>query len=162
MTDEPLPPFELGFPRTDLRRRLVAAVLSGEKTSTTGLLSDFDREQEPLPRVGDRFRLIDEQDRVVGIVETTEVRVTTVAEMDLAFAIDEGEGFTTVAEWREAHEGFWLSYAGETRTWLGDPGWRPTDETRIVCDRFRLIERLDPPMQVLLPVRERTSDAQIP
>jgi hypothetical protein len=32
-----LPPFGLGWPRTELRRQLVEAVLRGEKTSTTGL-----------------------------------------------------------------------------------------------------------------------------
>ena len=143
MTDDSLPLFELGFPRTDLRRRLVAAVLSEAKTSTTGLLSDLEREGEPLPRVGERFRLIDERDVVVGIVETTEVVVTTIDQVDLAFAVAEGEGFATVAEWREAHEAFWVSYAQETRAWLRDPSWSPTWATRIVCERFRLVERFD-------------------
>ncbi len=137
---EGLPPAEFGFPRTDLRRRLVEAILRGEKTSTTGLLSDYERDGEPLPTVGERFRLIDERDRSVGIIETTEVWVTTVGEVDLPFAIDEGEGFTSVAEWRTAHEAFWLSYADEIRSWLKDPDWRPTADTQIVCERFRLIE----------------------
>jgi uncharacterized protein YhfF len=92
--------------------------------------------------VGDRFRLVDEPDRTVGIIETTEVRVTTIGEVDLAFALEEGEGFATVADWRAAHERFWLSYADETRAWLNDPDWRPTDSTPIVCERFRLIEPL--------------------
>jgi uncharacterized protein YhfF len=92
--------------------------------------------------VGERFRLIDEHDQPVGIIETTDVWVSTIGEVDLDFAVDEGEGFTSVAEWRAAHEDFWLSYADETRAWLQDPGWRPTDETKIVCERFRLIERL--------------------
>jgi uncharacterized protein YhfF len=139
LTDS-LPDAEFGFPRTDLRRRLVEAILRGEKTSTTGLLSDYERDGEPLPKVGERFRLIDEQDRVVGVIETTEVWVSTIGRVDLAFAIDEGEGFTTVAEWRAAHEDFWLSYADETRAWLGDPDWHPTDDTQILCERFRLVE----------------------
>jgi uncharacterized protein YhfF len=137
-----LRPAEFGFPRTDLRRRLVAAILRGEKTSTTGLLSDYDRTGEPLPKVGERFRLIDEHDRPVGIIEATEVRVSTIGEVDLAFAIEEGEGFASVAEWRAAHERFWLSYADETRAWLNDPDWRPTDSTQVVCERFRLVEPL--------------------
>jgi uncharacterized protein YhfF len=45
-----------------------------------------------------------------------------------------------VAEWREAHVAFWLSYADETRAWLCDPDWRPRDDTKIVCERFRLME----------------------
>lgn len=116
--------------------------MRGEKTSTSGLLSDFQREHDPLPAVGERFLLIDEQDRGVGIIETTEVRVTTIGDVNLTFAIEEGEGFASVQDWREAHEGFWLSYADETRAWLGDPDWRPTAATPIVCERFRLVERL--------------------
>jgi uncharacterized protein YhfF len=137
---ESLPDAEFGFPRTDLRRRLVEAILRGEKTSTTGLLSDFEREGEPLPKVGERFRLIDESDAAVGIIETTEVWVSTVGEVDLPFAIEEGEGFASVEEWRAAHENFWLSYADETRAWLGDPGWIPSNDTKIVCERFRLVQ----------------------
>ena len=137
---EGLPPAEFGFPRTDLRRRLVEAILRGEKTSTTGLLSDYERDGDPLPTVGERFQLIDERNRAVGIIETTEVWVTTIGQVDLAFAIDEGEGFTSVDEWRVAHEGFWMSYADETRAWLNDPDWHPTSDTKIVCERFRLIE----------------------
>jgi len=134
---EPMPAAEFGFPRTDLRRRLVAAILRGEKTSTTGLLSDYQAEHDPLPVVGERFRLIDELDRAVGVIETTQVWVSTIGQVDLEFAIDEGEGFTTVEEWRAAHERFWLSYAAV--------GWQPTDDTPIVCERFRLVEAWDPP-----------------
>jgi uncharacterized protein YhfF len=131
---------EFGFPRTDLRRRLVEAILLGAKTSTSGLLSDYQRDDDPLPAVGEQFLLIDELDRDVGVIETTEVRVTTIGAVDLAFALEEGEGFASVADWREAHERFWLSYADETRAWLNDPDWHPTDETQIVCERFRLVE----------------------
>jgi uncharacterized protein YhfF len=137
---EGLPPAEFGFPRTDLRRRLVEAILRGEKTSTTGLLSDYERDGEPIPEVGQRFVVIDENDAEVGVIETTGVWVTTIGEVDLPFAIEEGEGFASVAEWRAAHEQFWLSYADETCAWLKDPDWHPTDETPIVCERFRLVE----------------------
>jgi uncharacterized protein YhfF len=105
-------------------------------------LSDYERDGEAIPEVGQRFALIDENDAEVGVIETTEVRVTTIGEVDLPFARDEGEGFASVAEWRAAHEAFWLSYADETRAWLHDPAWRPTDQTPIVCERFRLVEPL--------------------
>lgn len=136
---------EFGFPRTELRRELVAAILRGEKTSTTGLLSDYQRDKDPLPEVGERFLLIDENDAEVGVIETTDVWVTTIGDVDLPFAIDEGEGYTSVAEWRAAHERFWLSYADETRAFLGDPEWRPGDDTPVVCERFRLVEPLPAP-----------------
>jgi uncharacterized protein YhfF len=123
-----------------LRDELVAAILRGEKTSTCGLLSDYERDGDDLPRVGERFQVVDSDDRPVAMIETTEVRVLRVDEIELDFAIEEGEGFTTVAEWRAAHERFWHSYAEETREFLGDPDWHVTDGTMVVAERFRLVD----------------------
>jgi uncharacterized protein YhfF len=118
-----LPDFGLGYPGTDLRRRLVAAVLAGEKTASAGLAD----EEEP-PRPGDRFALHDAHDRVVGVVEVTGARVVPTGEIDLAFARDEGEGFESVEDWRLAHERFFE---------------RPIeDDTGIVAIRFQLVECL--------------------
>lgn len=129
MADD-LRPFELGHARTDLRRKLVDAVLCGEKTATAGLRSDYaPHTDEPLPAAGDRFALLDFEDRPVAVVETTEVRVVPAGEIDVEFARDEGEGFETIADWRRAHERFWAEY--EIR-----------DDTLIVAERFRLVERL--------------------
>jgi uncharacterized protein YhfF len=127
-----LPKAEFGFPGTDLRRRLVAAILSGEKTSTTGLLADYQREGESPGTPGDRSVVVDADDREVGIIELTEVTVRRMADVDLQFARDEGEGFETIAAWREAHERFWNGYLDETLT----------DDSLVVCERFRLVERL--------------------
>ena len=137
--------FELGFPGTELREQLVSAVLRGDKTATAGLLSDYSLEDEPLPVMGEKALLVDNDDRGVGIVETTEVRVLRVGDCDLKFARDEGEGFTTVEEWRRAHDRFWRSYADETRAHLGDPDWDVTDDTMFVATRFRLVERFSEP-----------------
>jgi uncharacterized protein YhfF len=125
-----LPPFELGYARTGLRRRLVDAVLRGEKTATAGLRTDFaPHTDEPLPEVGERFALLDFDDRPVAVVETTEVRLVPAGRIDLDFARDEGEGFESVEDWRRAHENFWSEH-------------EITDETLIVAERFRLVERL--------------------
>ena len=129
MADQ-LPPFELGYARTALRRKLVDAVLRGDKTATAGLRSDYAPDtDEALPEVGDRFALLDFDDRPVGVVETTEVRVVRAGDVDLQFARDEGEGFETVEDWRRAHERFWSDQDID-------------DDTLIVAERFRLVERL--------------------
>ena len=63
----------------------------------------------------------------VGVVELTEVRIVRAGEIDMQFARDEGEGFESVEDWREAHERFFE---------------RPLpDDTPIVATRFRLVER---------------------
>lgn len=138
-----LPLAEFGFPRTDLRRRLVEAILRGEKTATAGLLVDHEREGSSPPQVGLRQVVIDELDRPVAVIETTEVTVRRMADVDLAFARDEGEGFETVGEWRSAHERFFGSYIEDIRADLGDPAWSLDDDTEIVCERFRLVSRLE-------------------
>ena len=132
---------ELGFAGTPLREQLVDAVLRGEKTATAGLLVDYERDAEPLPAPGARYLLVDNADRAVAVLEITEVRVLRVADCDLAFARDEGEGFGSVAEWREAHERFWRAYADEIEEYVGGD-WDVTDETLFVAERFRVVRRL--------------------
>lgn len=123
-----LPRFELGYARTALRQKLVDAVLRGDKTATAGLRSDYEPD-EALPRVGGRAMLLGFDDEPVAIVETTEVRLVRAGDVDLAFAVDEGEGFETVADWRRAHENFWADRQID-------------DDTLIVAERFVLVERL--------------------
>ncbi|MFC8229579.1 ASCH domain-containing protein [Streptomyces sp. NPDC057287] len=136
---EPLKPLLLAFPGA-LRDQLVAAVLSGEKVSTSGLLLEYEIEREELPPVGERSALIDSDGREVAVVELTEVRVLPLGSVDLRHALDEGEGYASVADWRAGHEGFW--HSEEMREALGDPLFTVDDSTMIVAERFRVVERL--------------------
>ncbi|AXE25737.1 RNA-binding protein [Streptomyces globosus] len=138
-THEGLPPYLLGFPGP-LRDALVAAVLSGAKTTTTGLLAAYEAEGEPLPAAGDRAVLVDSGERPVAVVEVAEVRVLRLADVDLRHAVDEGEGYGSVAEWRASHERFW--HGEEIRTVLGDPDHTVGDDTLVVAERFRVVSRL--------------------
>jgi uncharacterized protein YhfF len=123
-----LPPFELGYPRTDLRRQLVAAVLAGEKTATAGLWSEYEAEGETIDAPGTRYALHDFDDQPVAIVEVTDAKVVPASEIDIEFARDEGEGFESVDDWRVAHEDFFQ---------------QPIEpDTKIVAVRFRLVEQL--------------------
>jgi uncharacterized protein YhfF len=136
---EDLPVSEFGFPGP-LRDKLVAAILAGVKTSTTGLYEECVRTGEALTTVGERSCVVDSAGRRVAVIETTEVAVKRLGDVDLAFAIEEGEGFETVAEWRDAHVRFFES--PELAEILGDPAVVIGDETLVVCERFRLVERL--------------------
>ncbi|AXL90446.1 RNA-binding protein [Streptomyces sp. CB09001] len=131
-----LPRAEFGFPGP-LRDRLVAAVLDGTKTSTTGLVADYEHEGEPLPEAGRREVVVDSRELPVAVIEVTEVRVVPLAEVDLAHAVDEGEGDTSVAEWRAGHERFW--HGAEMRAALGDPEFTVDDATPVVLERFRVV-----------------------
>ncbi|GAA5215241.1 ASCH domain-containing protein [Streptomyces thinghirensis] len=136
-----LPRIEFAFPGP-LRDRLVAAILDGSKTSTTGLVVDYEHDGDPLPEVGARGVVVDSGDRPVAVVEVTDVRVVPLAQVDLAHAVDEGEGYTSVAEWRAGHERFW--HSEEMRSALEDPEFTVTDDTPAVLERFRLVTALRP------------------
>jgi uncharacterized protein YhfF len=123
-----LGPFELGHPRTELRRQLVAAVLAGDKIATAGLWSDYEAEGEQIGEPGDRFNLIGYDDEPVAVIEITEARLVPAGEIAVQFARDEGEGFESVEDWRVAHESFFEQELAP--------------ETMIVAVRFRVVERL--------------------
>ena len=128
---------EFAFPGP-LRDQLVAAVLDGTKTTTSGLAADYKREGSPLPRPGLRQAVIDSAGDPVAVIETTAVRVMRLAEVDLNHAQGEGEGYTSVAAWRAAHEQFWRS--AEMRQALDDPMFTVGDDTLVVVQEFRLIQ----------------------
>jgi uncharacterized protein YhfF len=136
MVPEDLPVVEFAFPGP-LRDQLVAAILSGAKTTTTGLVADFEHEGTPLPRPGLRQAVIDSAGNRVAVIELTEVRVVRLADVDLAHAVGEGEGYTSVAGWRAGHERFW--HSAESRAALGDPGFTVDDDTLLVAEAFRLV-----------------------
>jgi uncharacterized protein YhfF len=131
---------EFGFPG-ELRDRLNAAILSGEKTATSSLFVEYALDEQPLPRPGERLAVLDSQQRRVAVIEIVAVHVTPLSEVGLDIALAEGEGFRTVAEWRRAHEEFWNSYRDWLRERLGDASWQLTDDTAVVVEQFRLIER---------------------
>jgi uncharacterized protein YhfF len=124
---------EFGFPGR-LRDQLVAAILRGEKTSTSGLYAEYEEEGSSPPEPGERQVVVGSDERDVAVIEILEARVIPIRDVDLQFAIDEGEGFASVADWRAAHEQFWRSYREDVID----------DDTLIVAERFRLVERLEP------------------
>lgn len=136
MVPEDLPVAEFAFPGP-LRDRLVAAILDGTKTTTTGLVADYEYEGSPLPKPGQREAVVDSAGNRVAVIEVTAVRVIRLGDVDLAHALGEGEGYTSVAEWRAGHEGFW--HSAEMRAALGDPGFTVDDDTLVVAEEFRLV-----------------------
>ncbi|MGW1145931.1 ASCH domain-containing protein [Streptomyces sp. NPDC002454] len=136
-----LPKAEFAFPGP-LRDQLVAAILDGSKTTTTGLVVEYEHDGDPLPEVGDRSVVVDSDDRPVAVIEVTGVRVVPLGRVDLAHAVDEGEGDTSAAGWRTSHEGYW--HGEQFRAALGNPGFTVDDGTPAVLERFRLVADLRP------------------
>ncbi|MFV2102569.1 ASCH domain-containing protein [Micromonospora sp. LOL_024] len=121
----------LGTPG-ELRTNLNTLVLVGAKTATAGLHDEYAEQGEELEHVGERLALVDDQDTLVGVVEVTGVEVTSFAEVPWEFARAEGEGDRSIDKWRAGHAAYWAR--------VGTP---VTDNTEIVCVRFRLVSAGD-------------------
>jgi uncharacterized protein YhfF len=134
-----LPIAEFGFPGP-LRDQLVAAILDGSKTSTSSLVIEYVVENEPEPPIVQRQVVINSVGIAVAVIETTAVERMPLREVGLTHAIAEGEGYTSVAEWRACHEEYW--HGAEMRAHLGDPQFGVDDSTEVILERFRVIERL--------------------
>jgi uncharacterized protein YhfF len=137
MPAEDLPVAEFAFPGP-LRDQLVAAIVAGGKTTTSALVAGYENDNEPLPHPGLRQVVVDSAGNPVAVIETTVVRVLRLGDVDLAHALGEGEGYTSVAEWRAGHERFW--HSAEIREALGDPEFTVADDTLVVAQAFRLVE----------------------
>jgi uncharacterized protein YhfF len=140
MNLDDLPRAEFAFPGP-LRDKLVAAIVSGAKTTTTGLALEYERAGEPLPQIGERSVVVDSQQRPVAVIERTEVHTIRLGDVDLRHALDEGEGHESVEQWRAGHEEFW--HSAELRADLDDPDFTVDDDTLVVCERFRLVNVVD-------------------
>ena len=90
----------------ELADELVALVLKGPKRATAGSLAAFEREDAPLPLVGDHWAVVDGAGRPRAVLCTTEVRVGPLSSVDDAFAWAEGEGDRTRASWLADHEAY--------------------------------------------------------
>jgi uncharacterized protein YhfF len=134
-----LPRDEFAYPGP-LRDKLIAAILDGSKTTTTGLLAEYLKDGDEISPVGALSVPIDSHGKPVCVLRQEEAYTCRLADVTLEHAINEGEGHRTVAEWRKAHENFWSS--PEFLAELDDPDFRLGDDTMVVCERFRLIQRL--------------------
>ena len=130
-----LPKDEFAFPGPE-RDRLVEAILNGRKTATTSLMAEFIHDHEPLPSSGRRTILVNSDNQPVAVLRYASVSVTRLGVVTWQHVLNEGEGYKSLAEWREAHESFWTSE--NMRQALDDPDFTVDDQTLVVLETFRI------------------------
>jgi uncharacterized protein YhfF len=118
---------ELGFPG-EQRARLLDCVLRGRKRATAGLMDEYLSEDEPLETIGEQLALVDDDVQCVGVIEITDVTVRRFDDVPWEFADAEGEGFTSVEDWRDGHRRHWAR-----------EGYDITGDTQVVCLSFDLL-----------------------
>lgn len=126
---EPPPAWSFGD-SPELADELLALVLEGRKTATCDAVWRFEADGEPIPKPGDLSIILDGAGEPRCIIETTEIRVAPLNEVDEQFAYDEGEGDRTLAFWYAAHESYF------SRTLLAI-GREFSPSMRVVLERFR-------------------------
>jgi uncharacterized protein YhfF len=134
---EDLPRLEFADPGP-ARDEVVAAILAGRKTTTTGLVPEYERAGQAFPAPGQQFAVIGSDSRPAAVIEMTEVRKVPIAGIDLRHVLDDGD--ESVAQWRAAHEEYW--HSTQTREVLGDPDFAVVDDTVVLAQRFRLVRAL--------------------
>jgi uncharacterized protein YhfF len=102
---------------------LLAHVLAGEKTATCWSVADGE-----LTQVGKRMVVKDGAGRPRAVLETVDLRQRRFDTVDEAFALAEGEGFTSLQDWRDDHQ----------RYFARNGGFAP--DMMLWCERFRLVE----------------------
>ena len=118
----------------EMRDRLNALVLAGEKTATAGLWKDeYESGNEALEEIGERQVLLDSHGARLAVLEITRVERHPFAAVPWGFARSEGEGFVSIEDWRQGHRSF---YAAQ--------GVSVGDEDLLVCVWFRVVEASDP------------------
>ncbi|WP_332018226.1 ASCH domain-containing protein [Devosia ureilytica] len=111
----------------ELADRLLALVLTGDKTATCGALRDIGPD-EPMPEVGRRDVVLNGAGEEACIIETLSVEVKSFDAIDPSFTDKEGEG--PYAEWRAGHEAYFERNGGFAT------------DMQIVCETFRLVSVL--------------------
>ena len=107
-------------------------ILSCEKTATSRLLWDLEKNGEPLPKVGDLCVIEDGSGKPVCVVQTTWVETIRFRDLDAGFARDYSETDGTLEDWYRVFGEYYSEECTAMNRVL-------TDETPLVCQRFQVI-----------------------
>ncbi len=115
-----------------MAHELVELVLHGPKRATAGL-SEFNDQMPQVKPVSGGYSVVTEHDGTPrAVIRTTVLERRPFAEVDAAFAWDEGEGDRTLADWKNGHRQF---FTHELATF-----GRAFDESMTVdLERFELL-----------------------
>jgi len=112
----------------EMANRLLALVLTGKKTATTGLYQEYVDASESLPIVGELSIILDSKGTPQALVREAEVVVTRYGDITPAQATAEGEGDRTLESWRASHRAF---FEGRGHT--------IDDDSLVVWERFEVL-----------------------
>lgn len=131
--EQPPPSWSFGD-SPELADELLALVMDGRKTATCDSVWAYEAAGEPLPQPGDLSIVLDGRGAPACVIETTEVRIMPMNEVDAQFAYDEGEGDRSYENWRQGHLRFFTRACKEL-------GCTFDESMPVVAERFRVVYR---------------------
>lgn len=115
-----------------LADELLALVLKGQKQATCELKRRFDSRNIPMPKAGDYWMITNGQGEPKSIIQTTQVDLCSVKDVDAKFAWDEGEGDRSLSYWKAEHDAYYHRQAKRD-------GFLYSDDIICVCERFKRV-----------------------
>jgi len=107
-------------------------VIKGIKKATATSLWWYQRNNEPLPKIGDQYIVTDWDGDAKAIIETIKIEQVPYNKMTPEFAEIEGEGDKSLEYWKKVHKAY---YTREMASFNDD-----FDENMIiVCEHFKTI-----------------------
>lgn len=109
----------------EMADHLLDCVINGTKRATCWSVADGQQTE-----IGKLMVTLDGSGRPRAVIRTVELEQRRFCDVDLRFAIDEGEGDETIEQWRDGHRRYFERNGGF------DP------EMMLWCERFELVEVL--------------------
>ena len=116
----------------ELSEALIALVIAGKKTASTGTLEGWAAAGAKLPNPGEHEIPLSWDSRPLCILETTQLEVIPFCDVTAEFAAMEGEGDLSLEWWRAAHERYFRR-EGERL------GYDFRVDMPVVCQRFKVV-----------------------
>lgn len=114
---------------------LADLVVRGEKTATASAYPLYEIENEPLPNVGEYNIILDSENKVICIIQTTKVYVVEFKEVSKEHAFKEGEGDKTLSYWKKCHKDFFEMCMTEV-------GKEFNEDMKVVCEEFKVVFKI--------------------
>jgi uncharacterized protein YhfF len=109
-----------------------ALILSGQKTTTSSLLWEYESRGKALPPLGNLSVVENGRRAPVCVVTTTWIEIIPFDRIDAQFAYEYGEGDRTLEGWRKM---FWPYYSKACAAL----GREMSEEAPLICERFGVI-----------------------
>ncbi len=110
---------------------LCELVLAGKKTATCAPLYQYELEELPVPQEGERSVILDGSSKARCVIECIGADVIPFNEVEADFAAAQGEGDGSLKTWKKRQKALFES--------LG----YFDDEMLVVCERFKVIEKIE-------------------